>query len=57
MNKFERRQINIDGLTTQAIHTKSRFKRAVLVGLLRIAQAEMKIFMKTHTVISITKTI
>lgn len=57
MNKFERRQRNIDGLTTLAIRTKARFKRAVLVGLLRIAQAEMRIFMRTHTVSSVTKAI
>lgn len=55
MNKFERRQVIIDGFTTQAIHTKSRFKRALLVWLLRIAQAEMRIFMRTHTVSSVTK--
>lgn len=57
MNKFEKRHVRIDGLTTQAIHTKSRFKRTILVELLRVAQAEMQIFMRTHTVSGVTKTI
>lgn len=56
MNRFEKRQCKIDGLTTQAIYTKSKIKRAFLVGMLRLAQAEMNLFMRTHTVSDILKT-
>lgn len=56
MNGFEKRQCRIDSLTTQAIYTKSKIKRAFLVGMLRQAQAEMKLFMRTHTVSAILKT-
>lgn len=56
MNGFEKRQCKIDSLTTQAIYTKSKIKRAFLVGMLRLAQAEMNLFMRTHTVSAILET-
>ena len=56
MNGFEKRQCKIDSLTTQAIYSKSKIKRAFLVGMLRLAQAEMNLFMRTHTVSASLKT-
>ncbi len=49
MNGYEKRQKRLNDITAKVIKANNKIKRVVLVWVLRGLEAEMRFFMKSHS--------